>query len=105
MTPTTNTGRADGPVQLIIWRLDTSGPSRGCLGEELVAFQDEEQAGVYEAGQAWATVRGYERTLLALYDMFAGDPPESGWHMTFHKPHQLVLLARWPWAPAPVQAL
>ena len=97
-------GGQPGPVQLIIWRGDALAVGQLCA-EELIAFQDHDQAMVYEAARAWAQVRGYERLIDPIDDMLGGTPPKSGFTILINKPYRLTLLARWTWAPPAVLAM
>ena len=84
-------------VQLTIRKIDTAALWKG--GEELVAWEYEQQA-IYEAAQAWASVRGYDRVKPAIDYMLGGAPPKSGFHVFISKPTNLMFYATWPWAPA-----
>lgn len=49
---------------------------------------------------AWAHVRGYDRLSISMDRAFGGEPPESGFAAIINKPHQLLVMVTWPWAPA-----
>lgn len=56
---------------------------------------------VRTVAEAWATVRGYDKVLRILAEVFDGPPPASGWRITIHKPAALILIFRWPWSRTP----
>lgn len=85
---------ADTAMEVTICAIDVTALWRGA--EVLVAFKDDPDA-VHEAARAWAQVRGYHRSTRALDEVFTAEPPESGFHLLIHKPHGLLLFARWPW--------
>lgn len=49
---------------------------------------------------AWAQVRGYQALAGTIDRALGGPPPVSGYAAVINKPHALLVLATWPWAPA-----
>lgn len=61
---------------------------------------NEIQPVAIERAVAWAKVRGYDKLVGTITAVFDAEPPESGFTTIINKPHQLIVIATWPWAPS-----
>ena len=85
-------------VRLSVSRIDVA--DLRCRGELVLNIEDV-SAVVFERACAWAAVRGFDRLAAAWENIFSGEPPESGFLVVINKPHGVLLMVTWPWAPDP----
>lgn len=89
--------RPAGPVRVLITQIDlTQGALR--RGELLLDVEEADAAAAAERVSAWAQARGYTKLRRAVEELL-GTAPESGFAAVINKPHSLMVLATWPWAP------
>lgn len=90
--------RPEGPVRISVMQIDfTPRPLR--QGNLLLDVEEPDATGAVERVNAWPQARGYARLQRAIEEVL-GTTPESGFAAIINKPHSLMVLATWPWAPA-----
>lgn len=89
--------RPAGPVRVSVTQIDlTQGALR--QGELLLDVEEADAATATERVSAWAQTRGYTKLRHAVEEVLA-TAPETGFAAIINKPHSLMSLATWPWAP------
>lgn len=83
------------PMQLAIRQMPS--PNRLDGYTHLIQWQGT-PAEARTVAEAWATVRGHDRVLRILADVFDSPPTGGRWRITLHKPAALMLIFRWPWS-------
>lgn len=88
--------RSEAPVRVTISTLDDGFDQPGTCRVDL---DEPNAAAARERATAWAEVRGYDNAVPAIHRLLTGEPPDSGYAALINKPHQLLIMAVWPWAP------